>query len=185
MCAKSLRKMRYSPTGELRKRGTRPLGETGVLGSAHTPDQLLVQVSKLLLENEVLSDRFSAISDLAVAVNSSLRLEDILGVMVSKARYALDFDYCSVGIVIDNKSEYVLQPLVWREGRVPSPGEQQFALSSGLPGSVISRSKPLIVQDLTERPLSVLPSRYSAMLDPALEGRRSPASRSPPTRVSS
>src|SRR5215210_1682324 len=70
MTTKSLRRTRYAPTGELKKRGTRPLGETGLLRDQQPAEQLLAQVDKLLTETEVLSARFAAISDVAVAVNS-------------------------------------------------------------------------------------------------------------------
>src|SRR5947209_8977400 len=99
MTTKSLRRMRYGPTDPLPKRGTRPLGETGLLRDQQPAEQLLSQVDKLLVETGVLSARFAAISDVAVAVNSSLHLDDILGVLVEKARPALGFDYCAVGIL--------------------------------------------------------------------------------------
>src|SRR6476660_1721709 len=100
MTTKTLRRMRHVATGPLRvtgplrKRGTRPLGETGLLRDQQPAEQLLAQVDKLLTETEQLSTRFSAISDVAVAVNSSLRFDDILELLVEKARNALGFDYC-------------------------------------------------------------------------------------------
>src|SRR3954469_14017595 len=155
MTSKTLRRTRYTPTGELRKRGTRPLGETGLLRDHQTPEQLLGQVDKLLTESENLTERFAAISDLSVAINSSLRPDDILDVIVAKARYALGFDYCSVGILNEGGGAYMLNPLTWPDGTTESPGVQIFDASDGLPASVIEGSKPLIVQNLTEHPLKV------------------------------
>ena len=86
-------------TGPLRKLGTRPLGETGLLRDQQPVEQLLAQVDKLLIETDQLSARFAAISDVAVAVNSSLRFDDILELLVDKARHALGFDYCAVGLL--------------------------------------------------------------------------------------
>src|SRR5690242_10316609 len=106
MTTKSLRRMRYTPTGPLRKRGTRPLGDTGLLRDQQPAEQLLAQVDKLLVETELLSTRFTAISDVAVAVNSSLHLDDILRVLVEKARPALGFDYCAVGMIQEGGQVY-------------------------------------------------------------------------------
>ena len=95
---KALRKMRYLPTGDLRKRSTRPLpGETGMLRDLQSADQLIVQVDKLLSDNERLAERFAAISDVSVAVSSSLRPDDILDIIVGKARHAIGTDYCAIG----------------------------------------------------------------------------------------
>src|SRR6266508_3288672 len=113
MTTKSLRRTRYAPTGELKKRGTRPLGETGLLGDQQPIEQLLAQVEKLLTETEVLSARFAAISDVAVAVNISLHINDILDVMVEKARHALGFDYCAIGLLDAAGEEYTIRSLVW------------------------------------------------------------------------
>ena len=170
MTAKPLRRARYAPTGELRKRSTRPLGDTGLLRDHQTPEQLLGQVDKLLTESELLSSRFAAISDLSVAINASLRPEDIYDVIVAKARYALGFDYCSVGILNDGGGAYMLRPLAWPAGTIESPGIQIFDASDGLPASVREGGTPLTVQDITERPLKVRPARYVGLLHPELEG---------------
>src|SRR5438874_4446045 len=120
MTSKTLRRTRYIPTGELRKRGTRPLGDTGLLRDHQTPEQLLGQVDKLLTESELLAVRFAAISDLSVAINTSLRPDDILDVIVSKARHALGFDYCSIGMLNEGGGAYMLRPLVWPIGTAES-----------------------------------------------------------------
>src|SRR5690349_7396638 len=110
MTSKTLKqRTRYSPTGELRKRSTRPLGDTGLLRDYQTSEQLLGQVDKLLTESEIQAKRFAAMSDISVAINSSLRPDDILDVIVSKARHALDFDYCSIGM-LDDGGAYALRP---------------------------------------------------------------------------
>lgn len=171
MSTKALKRSRYNPTGELRKRGTRPLGETGMLRDYQTSEQLLGQVDKLLTESELLARRFAAISDISVAVNSSLRPENILDVIVTKGRHAIDFDYCSVGMLNEGGGAYMLKPLVWPGGLDESPGAQIFDASDGLPASVIESGKPLMVQNLTERPLKVRPARLVGLLHPELEGR--------------
>ncbi len=171
MSSKTLKRTRYSATGELRKRGTRPLGDTGLLRDYQTSEQLLGQVDKLLNESEKLARRFTAISDLSVAINSSLRPDDILDVIVSKAQNALDFDYCGIGLLNEGGGAYMLRPLVWPDGTVESPGTQIFDVSDGLPASVIESGKPLMVQNLTERPLKVRPARLIGLLHPELEGK--------------
>jgi class 3 adenylate cyclase len=142
-----------------------------MLNLQRSPEQLLGQIDKLLNEGELLSARFAAISDFSVSINSSLRPAETLDVMVSKARHALGFDYCGVGMLNDNADEYSLSPLVWPTGTYPSPGEQVFNSSAGLPGSVIVDGKPLIVRDLLERPLKVRPTRFVGLLNPDLEGK--------------
>jgi phosphoserine phosphatase RsbU/P len=171
MSTKVLRRLRYATTGELRKRETHALDATRYLREQQTPDQLLAQVDKLLTETNVLSARFTAISDMSVAVNSSLRPDDILEVIVVKSRRALDFDYCALGTLNEDGGTYTLRPLVWPEGDIPSAGTQTFDVIDGLPGSVASSGKPLMVQNLTERPLKVRPARFLGMLHPDLEGR--------------
>src|SRR5436190_2439894 len=172
MTTKSLqRRTRYAPTGELKKRGTRPLGETGLLRDQQPTEHLFAQVDKLLIETEVLSARFAAISDVAVAVNRSLHINDILDVIVEKARYALGFDFCAIGMLDAACEEYTIRTLVWPEGQDSSLDSQVFRAQEGLPGSVMSSGRPLMVQNLTERPLKVRPARFTGMLHPALEGR--------------
>src|SRR5438132_8336639 len=143
MTTKTLRRMRYVLTGPLRKRGTRPLGETGLLRDQQPAEQLLAQVDKLLIETEQLSARFAAISDVAVAVNSSLRFDDILELLVDKARHALGFDYCAVGLLQEGGQAYNLRPLAWPEDSADPPGTQTFNAQEGLPGSVLSSGRPL------------------------------------------
>lgn len=172
MSSRTLKKLRYVPTGDLRKRGTRPLmGETGTLRDLQSAEQLISQFDKILTDNELIAARFDAISDISVAVSSSLHLEEILNVIVRKARHALGFDYCSLGLVSRKGEEYTLRPLLWPEGRTTSPGEQVFDSTTGLPGAVLASGKPLMVQNLTERPLKVRPVRFLGALDPELEGR--------------
>ncbi|MFL5732715.1 MAG: GAF domain-containing protein [Chloroflexia bacterium] len=171
MTTKSLRRMRHTPTGPLRKLGTRPLGETGLLRDQQSTEQLLAQLDKLLVETEVLATRFTATSDVAVAVNSSLHLDNILDVLVEKARPALGFDYCAVGMLQEGGQTYSLRSLAWPRNYVDSMGTQTFNAREGLPGSVLSSGRPLTVQNLSERPLKVRPARFTGMLHPGLEGR--------------
>src|SRR5438552_10851278 len=132
MTTKTLRRMRYvltgplRSTGPLRKQGTRPLSETGLLRDMQPAEQLLAQVDKLLIETELLSARFAAISDVAVAVNSSLNLNNILDVLVEKARHALGFDYCAIGMLSDDGQTYRLRSLVWPGDDVSAVGTQTF-----------------------------------------------------------
>jgi class 3 adenylate cyclase len=171
MTTKSLRRMRYAPTGSLLKRATQPLDETGWLRDQQSAEQLLAQVDKLLIETEQLSARFAAISDVAVAVNSSLHLDDILDLLVEKARPSIGFDYCALGLLQEGGQSYKLRSLVSPESPADSLGEQTFNAREGLPGSVLSSGRPLMVQNLTDRPLKVRPARFTGMLHPELEGR--------------
>lgn len=177
MAHKVLRRTRHSLTGPLRKLGTRPLantgllrGDTGLLPEQQPSHHLLAQVDKLLNETQVLSARLDAINDVAVAVNSSLNLDAIFKVIVEKARDALGFDYCAVGMVEDDGTQYVLNPLVWPDGSFTSPRRQAFDMSVGLPGAVISLGKPVMVQDLSEHPLRVRPARFPVRVSQELEG---------------
>src|SRR5438874_12814500 len=133
MTIKTARRARYAPTGPLRKRGTRPLGDTGLLREMQPSEQLLAQVDKLLNETELISARFAAISDVALAINSSLRPDDILEVIVDKADHALGFDYCAVGMLSEDGTQYMLRPLAWPEGEVADSGDQIFSQEDGLP----------------------------------------------------
>jgi class 3 adenylate cyclase len=170
MPTRTLRRLHYRPTGDLRNRGTRQFAGTTVLRDPRSTEQLQVQADRLLTEIKILTARLAAVSDVAVAVNSSLRPDDILDVIVHKVRHALGFDYCAIGLMRDHGDEYSVRPLVWPEGTVRSKGEQTFGVTDGLPGTVMSNGKPLIVDDLTERPLKVRPAHFLGTLHPELEG---------------
>lgn len=176
MSTRTLRRFHPGSTAELPNQQTRPLGDTGLLISDQPAEQLLVQVNKLLAASDNLTARFDAVSDVAIAVNSSLRPDDIVSVIVDKAQASLGFDYCGLALLpqSEDHKEYVLKPLVWPSGS-ESPGPQTFDQSDGLPATVLSSGKPLTVMDLGARPLKMRPPQVLALVHPGLEGRLSSA----------
>ncbi|CAN5761865.1 hypothetical protein BH10CHL1_BH10CHL1_16500 [soil metagenome] len=51
---------------------------------------------RLLVELQALSSRITAVNEIAVAINRTLDLDEILGLVGRHAKWLLDFDYCGV-----------------------------------------------------------------------------------------
>ncbi len=58
--------------------------------------QLLLTVRRLLAETQALSSRIAAVNEIAIAINRSLNLDEILQVVGKQAKWLLDFEHCSV-----------------------------------------------------------------------------------------
>lgn len=190
MSSRALRRLRYDHTGSLRtgalrsgvlrtgnlrRPPTRALDDGATLRDSEERARLQAQVDKLLTETKLLSARLSAISDVAVAVNSSLRLNEILEVAVKKVRHALGFDYCGVGMLSEDGKRQTLRPLLWPDKQAPAPAPQTYCAEEGITGAVMSSGKPVVVRDLTERPLRIWPARLLAHLHPEIGARFSSA----------
>lgn len=52
--------------------------------------------TRTLAEVQALSSRIAAVNEIAVAINGSLRLDDVLGVVRKQAKWLLDFEHCSI-----------------------------------------------------------------------------------------
>lgn len=170
MSTKSFRRLPANNTGKLRKQNTHILDETGLLLSPQPVEMLLSQIEKLLGENEDLSARFDAIGKVAVAVNSSLRTDDIIQVIVEKSEGSIGFDYFGLGMLDESGKTCSLRPLAWPAGS-RSPGVQEFDVGSGLSASVLNTGKPLTVLDLSERPLKTRPAQMLGLPHPEIEGK--------------
>jgi adenylate cyclase len=58
--------------------------------------QLLLLSRRLLAEAQALSSRIAAVNEIAIAINRSLKLDEILLVVGKQAKWLLDFEHCSV-----------------------------------------------------------------------------------------
>ncbi|MBW4633495.1 MAG: adenylate cyclase [Iphinoe sp. HA4291-MV1] len=58
--------------------------------------QLLLLSRRLLAEAQALSSRIAAVNEIAIAINRSLKLDEILRVVGKQAKWLLDFEHCSV-----------------------------------------------------------------------------------------
>ncbi|NMG05493.1 adenylate cyclase [Brasilonema sp. UFV-L1] len=58
--------------------------------------QLLLLSRRLLAEAQALSCRIAAVNEIAIAINRSLKLDEILRVVAKQAKWLLDFEHCSV-----------------------------------------------------------------------------------------
>jgi class 3 adenylate cyclase len=170
MSTRSFRRLPTGSTGKLRKQNTRILDEPGQLITPQPVEMLLSQIEKLLTENEHLSARFDAIGKVAVAVNSSLRPEDIIQVIGVKSEGRLGFAYFGLGLLSAGGKTCSLRHLAWPGGG-PPPGPQEFEAGTGLSASVLSTGKPLTVVDLFERPLKTRPAQVLGFPNPEIEGR--------------
>lgn len=71
---------------------------TQVEGTIHKakPQGLPTAAHTLAIQLQALSSRISAVNEIAAAINRSLNLDDILGVVKSQAKWLLDFNHCSI-----------------------------------------------------------------------------------------
>lgn len=58
--------------------------------------QLLLLSRRLLADAQALSSRIAAVNEIAIAINRSLKLDEILQVVGKQAKWLLDFEHCSV-----------------------------------------------------------------------------------------
>ncbi|MBP5975195.1 GAF domain-containing protein [Brasilonema sp. CT11] len=58
--------------------------------------QLLLLSRRLLAEAQALSSRIAAVNEIAITINRSLKLDEILRVVSKQAKWLLDFEHCSV-----------------------------------------------------------------------------------------
>jgi transcriptional regulator with GAF, ATPase, and Fis domain len=63
---------------------------------AQDREELIQTTRSLLTEVQALSTRISALNEIAIAINRSLNLDEILRVVGKKAKWLLDFEHCSV-----------------------------------------------------------------------------------------
>ena len=64
--------------------------------AAQSFDALLDTTRRLLADMQALSSRIAAVQEIAVAMNRTLDLEEILDIVGRQAKWLLDFDHCSV-----------------------------------------------------------------------------------------
>jgi hypothetical protein len=64
--------------------------------------QLIQTTRHLLTEVQALSSRLAAVNEIALAINRSLNLEEILRIVGKQAKWLLDFKHCSVCLVENN-----------------------------------------------------------------------------------
>ena len=63
---------------------------------SRSPEELLAMSRRLMAEVQALSTRISAVNEIAVAMNRTLDLTQILKILGQQAKWMLDFDHCSV-----------------------------------------------------------------------------------------
>lgn len=84
-------------------------------------DDLLRTTRRLLAEVQALSTRIAAAQEIAIAINRSLDLDEILQIVGREAKWLLDFDHCSVCLCQKDGPDHFVTlfgPLVSREALV-------------------------------------------------------------------
>ncbi|MFB8792309.1 MAG: adenylate/guanylate cyclase domain-containing protein [Potamolinea sp.] len=67
-------------------------------------EQLIQTNRQLLTEVQALSSRIAAVNEIAIAINRSLNLDEILRIVGKQAKWLLDFKHCSVCLYKDDGS---------------------------------------------------------------------------------
>ena len=73
-----------------------PFSLNGRRIEAQNPEELIQTTQRLLAESQGLSSRIASLNEIAIAINRSLNLDDILRVVGKQAKWLLDFKHCSV-----------------------------------------------------------------------------------------
>jgi len=83
-------------------------------------EELLDTVQRVTVEAEALSSRIVVVSEIGIAINSTLDMDNIFQVITKKAKWLLDFVHCSICLQDDN-GNWVLTVLI---------GDQDYQLDS-------------------------------------------------------
>jgi class 3 adenylate cyclase len=75
-----------------------PFSINGSRIEAQDREELIRTTRSLLSEAQAVSTRIAALNEIAIAINRSLNLDEILRVVGKKAKWLLDFEHCSVCI---------------------------------------------------------------------------------------
>ena len=59
-------------------------------------EELLNTVRHVMVEAEALSSRIVAVSEIGIAINSTLDIDRIFKVVANQAKWLLDFEHCSI-----------------------------------------------------------------------------------------
>ncbi|UBF24395.1 GAF domain-containing protein [Kovacikia minuta CCNUW1] len=130
--------------------------------TAQNPEQLLQTTRQLLANVQALSSRVVTIHEIALAINRSLNLEEILQVVGKQAKWLLDFDHLS--IFLWHQDSYQLKTLFGS----PLELNQAAIAPTGFIGLTLDSGKPQLVQEGS--PIS-LPVYASGLIVP-LENQR-------------
>lgn len=76
-------------------------------------DELLTTTRRLLAEADALSSRIAAVNEISIAINENLDLNTILRVVAKRAKWLMDFDYCS--ICLKHKEQWKLISLYGKD----------------------------------------------------------------------
>lgn len=123
--------------------------------------QLLVLSRRLLAEAQALSSRIAAVNEIAIAMNRSLKLDEILQVVGKQAKWLLDFEHCSVCLCNTNNS--------WRIVRLFGPTVEFDFFDLTSMGAVAMSLKTGQVQLIQENSASGFLSQYQSQVIIPLE----------------
>ncbi|ARV60035.1 adenylate cyclase [Nostocales cyanobacterium HT-58-2] len=82
--------------------------------------QLLLLSRRLLAEAQAFSSRIAAVNEIAIAMNRSLNMDNILQVVGKHAKWLLDFEHCSVCLRNTNNSSWRIVTLFGPVGKIDS-----------------------------------------------------------------
>jgi class 3 adenylate cyclase len=115
-------------------------------------DQLLSTTRQLLAEVQALSSRIAAVNEIAVAINRSLELEEILQIVAKQAKWLIDFQHLSIYLCDQGSCR-------WLTLFGPEVMVNQAAIApTGIISQTIQSRQPQIIQDSSNHFLSSYPS---------------------------
>lgn len=111
-----------------------------------TREELLSTVRHILVEAEALSSRIVAVNEIGIAINRTLDIDEILGVVARQAKWLLDFKHCSVCMRTMINYKWTIKTLFGDELTF----ENQDALMKSAIGFVVQRGQSRLLNDDSE-----------------------------------
>jgi signal transduction histidine kinase/DNA-binding response OmpR family regulator/HPt (histidine-containing phosphotransfer) domain-containing protein/PAS domain-containing protein len=101
--------------------------------------------------------RYSLLSEVVLVIAQTSDLNEMLHGALSKMKWVLDFDRCTLALVNADENSYDLQTLIETRRGVPAVKISNLALDQGIPGRVMADRQIHLVANLDEqeRPASI------------------------------
>ncbi len=92
--------------------------------------------------------RYALISDFAQSLSEAAGLDALKADTLSKLKYIIDFNRCTLALLNKDESSYRLLTLLETRQEMPRTTEEKLPLESGIHGNVIRNGEPCICGDL-------------------------------------
>jgi signal transduction histidine kinase/DNA-binding response OmpR family regulator/HPt (histidine-containing phosphotransfer) domain-containing protein/PAS domain-containing protein len=92
--------------------------------------------------------RYGMLSDIVLLIAQTADLQQLLGQLVGKVKWVLDFDRCTLALLDEDGQAYQLQTLFEARRGIPEPTQATFSLSQGVAGLVLQSQQMQLITDL-------------------------------------